>query len=513
MLEPGAEAHVGGHPGSPHATGSPHAAWSPSFPALACSCCGGVVPALSGFVARLDGPSLSRPEAVALVELLTSLINTAEAARAIAGLRATEDGAHHEEAQASAAQWLAHSTYCSIGRARTALEAAAAAGSNEDLDRALRSGELTLEAAKLVSPILEVLPDAAEELIELAKYTTPGTLRRHVERVKALLRSEDDEVERAEDLWAKRSLRTWQRADGAFGGSFVLAPEAYAYLMAAIEQERTVVIEEARRHVTNDGATFEAYEAYEADALVALARGHRDELVFDEAPGEATPGEAPDTRTQPATGPAAGPRAHVLVRVDLAALRRGEVGPGETCEIQGVGAVPLALARELLGDAVVDLVVRDGVDVRTVCSLGRTIPRALRVALHERDRTCVVAGCTTSRRLEIDHWQVDFALGGRTELANLALLCQYHHRMKTYRGWRLVGGPGSWEFLPPVDAGRPGPFDTGPHESTGTGSGPPTGSGGAGPPAGAGPGAAGHDGALRDRPDPSRRTRGDPRAA
>ena len=36
-----------------------------------------------------------------------------------------------------------------------------------------------------------------------------------------------------------------------------------------------------------------------------------------------------------------GPRAQVTLRVDLGALRRGAVGPGEVCEIPGVGPVPV----------------------------------------------------------------------------------------------------------------------------------------------------------------------------
>ena len=54
--------------------------------------------------------------------------------------------------------------------------------------------------------------------------------------------------------------------------------------------------------------------------------------------------------------------------------------------------------------------------------------------------------------LEIDH--VDpWALGGATELDNLALLCTHHHRLKTYEGWVLARhGPSDadpqWSFTP-----------------------------------------------------------------
>ena len=132
----------------------------------------------------------------------------------------------------------------------------------------------------------------------------------------------------------------------------------------------------------------------------------------------------------------------VQVRVDLAALRRGSVAGGETCEIPGVGPVPVRTARELLGDAWVDLVVSDGVDVTTICRMGRSLPSALRTALVERDRGCVVPGCDVTKGLEIDHWRVDHAAGGPLSMDNLARLCRSHHYLKTHQGFVLVGGPG-----------------------------------------------------------------------
>jgi hypothetical protein len=58
--------------------------------------------------------------------------------------------------------------------------------------------------------------------------------------------------------------------------------------------------------------------------------------------------------------------------------------------------------------------------------------------------------------LEQDHWQVDFAKGGVASMDNIALLCRYHHRLKTHQGWRLVKERGHWDFLPP-DTPKPPP--------------------------------------------------------
>ena len=144
-----------------------------------------------------------------------------------------------------------------------------------------------------------------------------------------------------------------------------------------------------------------------------------------------------------------GPRALVHLRVDLDALRSGSLRPGGTCEIPGVGPVSIQTARDLMGDAICDLVITNGCDVATVCHLGRSIPTALRTALLERDRACVVPGCDVAHGLEIDHWDIPFAEGGPTRLSNLARLCKHHHYLRTHQGFQLSGGPGHWCWEPP----------------------------------------------------------------
>ena len=167
-----------------------------------------------------------------------------------------------------------------------------------------------------------------------------------------------------------------------------------------------------------------------------------------------------------------GPGATVIVRTDLSALRRGSTRPGEVCEIEGVGPIPVDEAIGAMGRALCHLVITDGVDVTTICRLGRNIPLPLALALLERDRTCVVPGCDVTKGLEFDHWQVDYAQGGTISMDNLARLCKHHHRLKTHQGFRLIGGPGHWEFLAPDTPKQPKPKRT--RRSTTKGTAPPT---------------------------------------
>lgn len=69
----------------------------------------------------------------------------------------------------------------------------------------------------------------------------------------------------------------------------------------------------------------------------------------------------------------------------------------------------------------------------------RGINRRLRRALEHRDRCCVVPGCAATRGLHahhIRHWED----GGETELANLVLVCPYHHRLH-HSGLITITGP------------------------------------------------------------------------
>lgn len=69
----------------------------------------------------------------------------------------------------------------------------------------------------------------------------------------------------------------------------------------------------------------------------------------------------------------------------------------------------------------------------------RTINRRLRRALEHLRSTCAVPGCGTTRGLHahhIRHWED----GGPTELANLVLVCPYHHRLH-HRGVIAITGP------------------------------------------------------------------------
>lgn len=71
--------------------------------------------------------------------------------------------------------------------------------------------------------------------------------------------------------------------------------------------------------------------------------------------------------------------------------------------------------------------------------------------LRARDQRCRFPGCTRPAvHCEVDHTH-DFALGGATNVCNLANLCQRHHTMKQFTAWRVRQlGNGTLEWTSPL---------------------------------------------------------------
>ncbi len=147
------------------------------------------------------------------------------------------------------------------------------------------------------------------------------------------------------------------------------------------------------------------------------------------------------------------PRYLALLRIDAAALRRGQVRGEELCEIAGVGPVPVSVARDLLGDAIVKLVITNGVDVANVTHLGRGPTTAQKIAMMWTNPLCSVQGCHRSR-IEYDH-QKPWAQTKHTRLDELDPLCTFHHDLKTRLHWALETGTGKRAFVPPDDPRHP----------------------------------------------------------
>lgn len=146
-----------------------------------------------------------------------------------------------------------------------------------------------------------------------------------------------------------------------------------------------------------------------------------------------------------------GVRATVAVTVPALSLLDEEnaasTGPAV---VEGVGPIPLARARELCGAATSWMRVLTHPETGVVLSVGRDLyrpPADLRRLVRWRAERCLAPGCGMPASLcHLDH-QVPWSEGGRTELGNLAPLCENHHIVKHHGGWlvrQLPGGVIEW---------------------------------------------------------------------
>jgi hypothetical protein len=133
---------------------------------------------------------------------------------------------------------------------------------------------------------------------------------------------------------------------------------------------------------------------------------------------------------------------------------RGAVEGEEACEIAGFGPVPVRVARDLLGEAVVKLVLTKGVDVANVTHLGRGPTVAQKVALWWRTPQCTSVDCTRVQRIQFDHRE-EWRKTHHTRLDEGDGLCGHCHDLKTRLGWALVAGTGKRPMVPPDDPRHP----------------------------------------------------------
>ncbi|HEV2887724.1 MAG TPA: HNH endonuclease signature motif containing protein, partial [Jatrophihabitans sp.] len=67
-----------------------------------------------------------------------------------------------------------------------------------------------------------------------------------------------------------------------------------------------------------------------------------------------------------------------------------------------------------------------------------------------RDKGCAFPGCTDPPEWTEKHHVVPWSEGGRTDLDNLCLLCDFHHDRIDTGGWQIVMRDGVPWFVPPA---------------------------------------------------------------
>jgi len=317
----------------------------------------------------------------------------------------------------SCAHWLAWRVGLNLGAAREHVRVARALGSLSLLADALARGELSYSKVRALTRV--ATPETEEQLLAVGRAGTAC----HVERIVRGWRRVDRiaEAREAARRHKGRALHVYEDEDGMVVVRGRLTPEAGAVLRQALAAAREALYQQA--HGTDAGAipgdvSSETSPAQQqADALALLA-----ETALHHAIDPGTSGE----------------RYQVVVHVDADVLADPEA-PGQSV-LEGGTHVPAETSRRLACDAS-RVVMRHEPDGRVV-EIGartRTIPPAIRRALHHRDHGCRFPGCGLpfGQGHHIRHW----AQGGPTTLSNLAMLCRRHHRAVHEEGYQVDRQP------------------------------------------------------------------------
>jgi hypothetical protein len=326
----------------------------------------------------------------------------------------------------SCAAWLSWRVGLDLGAARERVRVARALGTLPRLAQALARGELSYAKVRALTRV--ATPETEERLLAVGRAGTAE----HVERIVRGWRRVDQQAEARDEArrHASRALHLYQGDDGMVIVRGRLTPEVGAALMQALAAGRDALYQRARRKnvdaMVDVSAETPSMEQQQADALALVAETALHHGIDPGAPGE---------------------RYQVVVHVDAPALADPDQY-GQSVLEDGA-RVSAETSRRLACDAS-RVVMQHGRDGRVVevAARTRTIPPALRRALHHRDRGCRFPGCGV--RLGQGHHIRHWAQGGPTTLSNLALLCRRHHRAVHEEGYQLDRDPdGALRFRRP----------------------------------------------------------------
>ena len=367
---------------------------------------------LAGFVADLDPAVFDGWDAKRLVLHFVRMEKLSSAAKTIMLQRVADTRAWAHQGDRSMAHWLAREAGISLGEAITTVETAARLPECPATEAALRAGKLSRVQANEVTAAAVVDPASETRVLQKAQRGTFKDLKEFSARVKAAVR--DDTAEHLR-IRAIRTVSTWRDGDGAHL-HLQSTPEDIDTVLSAMQPYRQAIFDAARA-----GEDREPSGAYDADALVAMARESLEQT------------DATSTKSR-------SPRAVLNINVDFPSFAAGETVPGGYCEIPGLGPVPVALARSVAPDAIINLIVRQGVDVKALVTRSQSVTPRMQIALDAMYPTCGERNCDVRHGLE-NHHITDYSLVHETRIDNIVPLCPYHHDLVTYRGYTLIRGP------------------------------------------------------------------------
>jgi hypothetical protein len=337
-----------------------------------------------------------------------------------------------------------------IDEAQTIIEGYPAAVTAWEAGRIVREHVRAIVDAGTNLP-LEVRPEFERITIERCEQDTPNRVRGELEILAHRMHPRSF-AERHEEASAGRCVKVVPGRDGMSDLIATLPTVIAEGIHDRLTQQARAIIdtrdERAQREASNGVACDVTGETHVDDAggVVATDARSTDQVRADLLADLLLAGTpALDDTRDTTAGPLGAIRARVQVLVPAATLTGADDGP---CDLAGRAPIDPATARRLAGGTRIwERLFTDPITGVTVATDSYRVPSPMRRHLQARDQHCRFPGCRVPAiRCEIDHTH-DHALGGRTELSNLAHLCQRHHSMKQFTAWRvrqLKGGVLEW---------------------------------------------------------------------
>jgi Domain of unknown function (DUF222)/HNH endonuclease len=313
--------------------------------------------------------------------------------------------------------WLVQHTPVTKAEATRLLRTARLARDNERTGKLLANGDVSTSHVEVMARAArhreECFAEHEDALVDAATSLPPDSFRHVARRWRALA---DDALADSEAFDAFQARRL--HCSATFRGTVVvdgeLDPDGGAAVIAALN-----ALDSPDPDHGPDVPRSMAQRR--ADALVQLAQ----QSLADS--------ETSQRRAR---------TADVIIDADTFAGRPPADLLAARCELSGVGPVPRRVVDRLCCDASIGRVLRRGPSL--IHDLGRRTPvvsPAQHRALAHRDGGCGFPGCDAPPEWCDGHHIVHWIRGGRTDLANLILLCRRHHVAVHEGGWRLTREP------------------------------------------------------------------------
>lgn len=339
--------------------------------------------------------------------------------------RFDEQGGWHGTGIHSCAHWLNWTCGMNLGAARERVRVARAMPDLPKIRNAFRTGKVSYSKVRAMTRV--ATPKNEAVLLNVALSGTASHVEKQVRLYRKVKRIEALEAENLRHM--QRELSMHEEDDGSWLLKGRFTPEQGALIRKALEAAGEQLFAEQKNVDKAVSAEIsdsqplnkiipQPVSSRRADALQRMA-----ELFLSDRATNASSGD------------------HYLVNIHTEINALEAEGDRAESEVENQGYVSAETSRRMSCDcAVAHWHEATTGEPLNIGRKTRTIPPAIRRALHRRDGGCRFPGCSCTRFVDahhITHW----ADGGETSMKNLVLLCRRHHRLVHEEGFGVHANP------------------------------------------------------------------------